>query len=639
VADTEASEHPPAQEPTVGSEIERLFPGGLVFDEATLEFVRKWHEPPIFPTDVFAAAGYLLEASGAYQYIVAPFAKGARMSPHIYRGPTLAPSLAELNRWIETGRRWALDWEVVDNEIAAHWTALWSHRDDRLVVTPGKKQPIWWKHAHALLVIADEASSGLGYTLPGPDEDNEDGPNLPWANFLSARLLNDEAKRRMLAPASTTAKTGEHLSRHVARDSLAQLASRDVVRVLPKGRTASLGCTFRTLTHNLALLPPHGRSSAYWHQPRLFEEANAKPEKKLNLLLVPFPFQIAEHCFVGETSTADNGDGPWGRFSIDQKWLAKDGITNKPAIERARERRSLIEFVDRLIVEAEKDGTEVHGLILPELALDWPTYDALARTLLGRRPSIELLMSGVSSDCNGNAGNLVTTSLFHSVGDTRFVETHSRMKHHRWCIEDTQIEAYGIDRELDPKFLWWEYLQVGERVLNIDVIRQSTMTAVICEDLARVDPGLATLRLLGPNLVVALLMDGPQLKSRWPGRYATALAEDPGSSVLTLTSYGLVRRSNTYSTYAPSTSVALWRNYPRRGIAPKVEPAAELTLDAKSQGLLLTLRSEQAIEATSDGRPNSDAIAWIYGGLKQVGIERQAVLQNGWDWIVPDYLM
>ena len=47
------------------------------------------------------------------------------------------------------------------------------------------------------------------------------------------------------------------------------------------------------------------------------------------------------------------------------------------------------------------------------------------------------------------------------------------------------------------------------------------------------------LRAVGPNLIIALLADGPQIASRWPGRYAAAFADDPGSSVLTLTSAGM----------------------------------------------------------------------------------------------------
>jgi hypothetical protein len=58
------------------------------------------------------------------------------------------------------------------------------------------------------------------------------------------------------------------------------------------------------------------------------------------------------------------------------------------------------------------------------------------------------------------------------------------------------------------------------------------------EDLARPDPVGDLVRSVGPNLVIALLMDGPQLRARWSGRYAMSLADDPGSFVLSVTSLG-----------------------------------------------------------------------------------------------------
>jgi hypothetical protein len=41
------------------------------------------------------------------------------------------------------------------------------------------------------------------------------------------------------------------------------------------------------------------------------------------------------------------------------------------------------------------------------------------------------------------------------------------------------------------------------------------------------------LRDVGPTLVVTILLDGPQLGSRWTARCASVLADDPGSAVLT----------------------------------------------------------------------------------------------------------
>ena len=82
---------------------------------------------------------------------------------------------------------------------------------------------------------------------------------------------------------------------------------------------------------------------------------------------------------------------------------------------------------------------------------------------------------------------------------------------------------------------------------------------LICEDLARQDPVSELIRAVGPNLVVALLMDGPQLEHRWAAKYATVLAEDPGSSVLTVTSLGMARLSRPPKKPV-SRAVALWKD-------------------------------------------------------------------------------
>lgn len=83
--------------------------------------------------------------------------------------------------------------------------------------------------------------------------------------------------------------------------------------------------------------------------------------------------------------------------------------------------------------------------------------------------------------------------------------------------------------------------------------------------MARQDPAADLIRAVGPNLLIALLMDGPQLKDRWAARYASVLAEDPGSSVLTLTRLGMARRSRPFLRTTgrraePSQVIALWRD-------------------------------------------------------------------------------
>src|SRR5205807_9329887 len=117
-------------------------------------------------------------------------------------------------------------------------------------------------------------------------------------------------------------------------------------------------------------------------------------------------------------------------------------------------------------------------------------------------------------------------------------------KHHRWCLYRAQIEQYGFQRSLNPLVNWWENIRLAPRKLGFLAISSwLTLCHVICEDLARLDPVDQLIRSVGPNLLIALLQDGPQLRSRWGARYATVYAEDPGTSILTVTSLGMALAS------------------------------------------------------------------------------------------------
>jgi hypothetical protein len=120
------------------------------------------------------------------------------------------------------------------------------------------------------------------------------------------------------------------------------------------------------------------------------------------------------------------------------------------------------------------------------------------------------------------------------------------------------------------------------------------LSVLICEDLARPDPVGDLVRAVGPNLVIALLMDGPQLKGRWPERYAMALADDPGSSVLSLTSLGMSELSRPSQGTSRSRVIALWKD--RTGTSTEIE------LPAGCGAVVVTLSLEYEEEWTADGR-------------------------------------
>ena len=184
-------------------------------------------------------------------------------------------------------------------------------------------------------------------------------------------------------------------------------------------------------------------------------------------------------------------------------------------------------------------------------------------------------------------------------------------KHHRWKLDEDQIVRYSLTGVLNPEDEWWEHISVDDRSLSVFTIREWLCTcALICEDLARLDPAGQFVRALAPDLVIALLFDGPQLATRWPAYYATVLAEDPGSSVLTLTSLGMARlsRPKRHDPNIQNDVIGMWRDIKNGTI--------EIRLPKGKTAAVLTVQRKQVPVSTADGRRKSvNDLAPIFGGL------------------------
>jgi hypothetical protein len=124
-------------------------------------------------------------------------------------------------------------------------------------------------------------------------------------------------------------------------------------------------------------------------------------------------------------------------------------------------------------------------------------------------------------------------------------------------------------------------------------VAELTIASLVCQDLAYNDDIAALIRSVGPTIVITALLDGPQLTSRWAARYASVLADDPGSAVLTLTSFGMAQRSRPHG-HDPSSTIALWKD-PSRGVR-------EIPLEAGAHGVVLTVCMNRATRRAADGR-------------------------------------
>lgn len=534
-----------------------LFPDRRIYDP---------RDPEVFPKnpfDMFAATGKLLELSGAYHHVMASNADDVRNA--------LIPiTAAQRNRASKIGKQWMRSGPLRDPPAAVKKLWLELRKKPHLPVfnmvegTP----PAWWFPAVALFLIADEAAEGLA----------EEG-NVFFDYFQD-----------ILPPTTGPYPLFFSLSS----------ASPDVACVMPKQQTPSVGCTMRSLSRNLALLPPRGEATVQWMStPRAVDGVRRRlstdADQPLNLLLIPWPYEVAAKAFREADRGGDRSYWRW--FEVEKTWL--------PASEAV-----FLSFVEGLIDECRRDVGNVHGVIFPELSLSSRLFDSLAE-YLHTTDDLEFLIAGVDADQHGATGNYVATALMGFEDDEgRFWLRTERPKHHRWKLSKEQIRQYGLGAALHPDCNWWESIPLPRRILNFFALRRETLlTVMICEDLARVDPCQSILRSLGPNLVIALLMDGPQLQDRWPGRYATILADDPGSSVLTLTSLALIERQNRIGKHPISRTVALWRD--------EVTGHREIKLADGFDAVCLTLSPSRPRDQTLDGREH-ERVSWSLSGARSV---------------------
>lgn len=361
--------------------------------------------------------------------------------------------------------------------------------------------------------------------------------------------------------------------------------------VLPKLRTPQGGLSIRSFSHHVTF--HESEVVVMW---RSVPTANMD-EDTLNLMLVPWPSTLDERSFV---ATRD-------QFEVVRYF----GFSPAPDTHFERRLNALIE----LLRKEDTAVSRIHLLLFPECALNDDEFDVLLRRLRGlheatprdgdgRLKSLPLIIAGVREDNDpadhrrGMAHNEVRIASYFA-GQWYVL---SQRKHHRWKLDRDQIRMYGLEGRLPTARNWFEDITLAQRRLTfLAPAGWLTLCPLVCEDLARSDPVSEIVRGVGPALLSALLLDGPQLNVRWPARYAGVFADDPGTAVVTLTARGMVRRAgkmeNDVRVVPPGDKqvVSLFKD--------QVKGAYELALEGKDeQVILLTLAATMKEEFTADGR-------------------------------------
>jgi hypothetical protein len=538
---------------------------GSVGDSALVSSARQGNGPQLSISSYLASFGWALHRSPPIPWPADVFAVANLVLDHTeaYRYAVSPPP----------GRRWPPEsrWSAVVTAAARDWRRSLSSQGAG--VLPAEVQRCW----DVVLRNARLSLAGLRHHAE---------PELCEA-LLTLHAVADEVHRVLAVPVAD--EDSSFITR--ARRMLAECgtfshlpASR--IRVLPKTQLTTHGLTIRSFSRYLAL--SYEAIEIEWTTVTIGEGSWVEGRDFYTLLL-PWPLVVDASAFRPVAGPLGMDPEAFGFFAY------------QPT------RALAPSFLSNLIDAALDDAPRVDTVVLPESAIDRDEIGPIEDLLAER--GVPSLVAGTRQPPEGGrmARNYLHFGLLTDEGWVHFEQD----KHHRWCLDPAQIRQYHLTRALAPTRQWWEAIELPTRSVRIiDLGGGATTAAMICEDLARLDEVAAVLRRIGPNFVMALLLDGPQLAQRWACRYASVLADDPGCAVLTLTSLGMVRRSRPPG-LPPSRTVAMWTD-PTSG-------STHLELERGASAMLTRSTIGSTTAWTADGRRHPASMpSSVLTGVRQL---------------------
>jgi hypothetical protein len=497
-----------------------------------------------WPPDVFALTDVLLDRADAFRFVLSP-PPGATWPPNRFTdwGLEVEEAARQWSRRAEDGggplpQLVATEWEVLRDGAALPIQRLGDGKEWRICVA------LLTLHA-----IADEACAGMFVAL-----DRSEG----------RCCLYRSRGRELLARTGSLARVHPQL-----------------LRVLPKIRTPPTG---RASFSRYACVHGGGIETT-WHKLPARHSGTDPQTEHFQVLLLPWPLRVRSSDFRAVPGSVQRlSNEPFGFFEFDPKEQID------------------LDLLDRVLLAALDEVDSIDVVALPESALDESDIAPLEAVL--DRHGVIYLQAGVRGRgqrpgaFGGNWVHIGVNPRLDKGGPPTDTSCESwfhirQDKLHRWSLDEAQILQYNLGAALHPDIQWWEAMEVPRRSVQfIQIGEEVTIVSLVCEDLAQ-DDVAQVIRSVGPSVVCAVLLDGPQLSSRWGARYASVLADDPGSGVLTLTSFGMAQRSRAAG-QETSRVIARWKD--------SVGGAREISLEPGAHGVVLTMSGKPTTRRSADGR-------------------------------------
>ncbi|HEX6226413.1 MAG TPA: hypothetical protein VFZ52_18465 [Chryseolinea sp.] len=356
--------------------------------------------------------------------------------------------------------------------------------------------------------------------------------------------------------------------------------------VLPKMRTPQTGLTLRSFS--LQMSYHDSEVEVMWRSvPWMNKDQNA-----MNIMCVPWPTRINASAFQNQAETFES--------------IRYFGYEDSE--EREEKIGKLVSTIKDL-----NNQYDIHVIAFPEMSLCLSDYNYLLSVLKqefddGKLKYMPMVIAGVNEKQNEQQGRQVDKRLPRNTVRLAVYFSGkwydmSQTKHHRWKLTRNQLIQYELSGRFSTERSWFEHVDIEQRRLSFFVPNGwLALCPLICEDLAQLEPVSEIIRSLGPTLLIALLMDGPQIKERWPARYASIFADDPGTAVLTMTSLGMVERSiGLDNVQNIQTSFALWKDQVRGWKNVDLGPANTRSKSTAVVSISASFTEEFTADGRSDG--------------------------------------
>lgn len=239
---------------------------------------------PRWPIDLFGSVAYLIQVSDSYTYIV---------------GESEYKVSIDREKLLEIGSCWRDKLLDFDQNHSAYIQRLWNTVIQAASCVSEKTECYpWIEAAINLLIISDVACAGVGFHKPAAAADSLDNS---WINIVHNSLnigfieLDDVIIQNEFDWFLKEKRKAKSRLKKKPRNTSCILINPEILCVQPKTRTPNVGCTLRSLTHHLALLPSCGQIEVNWNNNFLHSDNTRKP---FNILFIPFPFSINGKDFI-----------------------------------------------------------------------------------------------------------------------------------------------------------------------------------------------------------------------------------------------------------------------------------------------------------------------------------------------------